>query len=103
METIVEIVGLAVKIDIALIVEILVGVPIKAKTDVFKNFVSKNDVLIIVEEGRVYSSKDEVLATSFNDVLSYIGTKIDCLVVLGVLNLAEAVSMLDVVKTFLGE
>ena len=103
METIVEIVGLAVKIDISLIVEILVGVPIKAKIDVSKTVVSKIDVLITVDEGRVCSLDDEVLGTSVNDVLSYIGAKIDCLVVLGVLNLAEAVSMLDVVKTFLGE
>ena len=53
MEAIVEIVGLAVKIYIALIVEILEGVPIKAKIGVSKTVMSKKDVLIIVEEGRV--------------------------------------------------
>ena len=105
-EAIVEIVALSVKTDIALIVEILVGVPIKAKIDVSKTIMSKTDVLIIVQEGRFCRLVDEVLGTSVNDFLSYIGAKIDCLVVLGVLdtiNLVEVVSMLDVVKTFLAE
>ena len=45
---------------------------------------------------------DEVLGTLVNVVRSYIGAKIDWLVVLGVLNLPKPISMLDVVKTFLG-
>ena len=106
METIVEIVGLAIKIDIAFIVEILVGVPIKAKIEISKTITSKTDALITIEEGRVYSLVDEVFGTSVSDVLSDIGAKIDWLVVLGVLDTIspiEVVSMLHVVKTFLGE
>ena len=75
--------GLAVKIDVALIVEILVGVPIKAKIDISKPIMSNIDVLIIVEEGRFCSLVDEELGTLVNDVRSYIGAKIDWLVVLG--------------------
>ena len=60
METIVEIVGLAAKIDTALIVEMLVEISVVSKIIVSK----------IVKEGRIYSSVDEVLDTSVNDMLS---------------------------------
>lgn len=63
METIVEMVGLTTKIDTALIVKIIVvGIPNVAK---------------IYVEGRACSSVDEVLGTSVNDVLSWIGAQID--------------------------
>ena len=80
IEIIVEIIGLAVKIDSELIVEMLVEVLEESKIDVFKINVSKIDVSIknvfkitmpnTVEEGRVYSLVDEVEVTSVNDVLS---------------------------------
>ena len=57
METIVEIVGLAAKIDTALI-ELAIQIPEVSKTDVSKT----------VEEGRTYSSVVEVLVTSINIV-----------------------------------
>ena len=106
MVKIVEIVGLAIKIDIAFIVEILIGVPIKANIEISKTIVSKTDALITIEEGRVCSLVDEVFGTSVSDVLSDIGAKIDCLVLLEVLDTispTKAVSMLDIVKTFLRE
>lgn len=63
METIVKMVGLAIKVDIALITE-------KPIVEIPK--FTKNDV-----EGSASFSVDEVLVTSVNVMLSYIGAKID--------------------------
>ena len=72
--------GLAININTAFIVEMLVEVPEESKIEVFKIDVSKIDVSTIdvfkivvpnmVEERRVCSLVDEVEVTSVNDVLS---------------------------------
>ena len=62
METIIEMVGLATKVDTILIVEILVvEIPSVDKTN---------------EEGSVFYLVDEVLDTLVNVVLNWIGEKI---------------------------
>ena len=65
IETIVDIIGLAKKIDTTLIVEMLVEIPIVSKIDVSKIVVCKTS-----EEGRIYSLVDEILDISVNDVMS---------------------------------
>jgi len=75
IEIIVDILGLAIKIDTALIEGILTKIPEESKIDLAKTIVLKTnlfkiDATNLIEEGRVYNSVDEVEDTSFKDVLS---------------------------------
>lgn len=59
-----------------------------------------------IEEVRTYSSVDEVEVTSVSDVLSWVEAKSDWTFVstlVVTIKLSRAISMLDVVTSFLGE
>ena len=105
METIVEILGLATKIDTTLI-EVVVKIHIVSKIDVSKIVVSKTNVSNTFEEGRVYSLVDEVFDTLVDVVLSWTSALIDwmhVLVVQFIVNPIEVFFVLDVVTILLGE
>ena len=70
IETIIDILGIVVKIDTILIEGILAKILEESKIDVAKIIVLKIDFANLVEDGRFYRSVDKVEVTSINNVLS---------------------------------